>query len=322
MTSPLVTVVMPVYNGEKYLEEAVASILSQTYANLELIAINDGSTDASPAILASFKDPRLRIFHQENRGLSATLNRGIGLATGSYLARQDADDVSFPERVARQVEFLESHPDYCMVGTWSQILEEDRPTERGHRHPAGNAALKFSLLFDNYFVHSSVMLRKSALDRVGLYSTAQKRQPEDYELWSRLMRGGHGKMGNLPEKLVAYREVEGSICRSESRSFTDQVLAISMQNIASVSGRDLSDPVVGDLAALAHHAVDRVSERPDFKAMLALMTDAAAKFGDEGENDARSLRHEVLRRYWGIRKAYFMNRYGVFGRLLRTLVGR
>lgn len=322
MESPLVSVVLPVYNAERYLEESVASILSQSYRNFELIIINDGSTDASPEILKRFKDLRVRIFNQRNLGLSATLNRGIQLATGRYLARQDADDVSYPERLARQVAFLESQSDYCMVGTWSRILEEARLTERAHKHPEQNGELKFKLLFDNYFVHSSVMLRRSALDRVGLYCTEKLRQPEDYQLWSRLLRGGHGKMANIAEQLVGYREVEGSICRSDTRSFRGEVIEISMQNLAAVSGRELSDAVVGDLAALAHNACERVSDRPNFKAMLSLMTDAAAKFKAEGGSDGNSLEQEVLLQYATVRKLYFQHRFGLVQGKLRSLFSR
>lgn len=312
MDLPLVSVVLPVYNCEKYLEESISSILAQSYGDFELIIINDGSTDGSSAIIAGFNDPRIRLFDQENRGLSASLNRSICLARGRYLARQDADDVSFPDRLTRQVEFLENHPEYCMVGAWSQIWQEAVPTRRSHRHPEKNGALKFNLLFDSYFVHSSVMLRKSVLDSVGFY-TEKPGQPEDYQLWSRMLRGGYGRMANLPHQLVAYREVEGSICRLASRSFSDEVINLSMANLAACSGRPISDPAVGDLAALAHHAFCRLSGAPDFSSMLALMFVAAAKLqGDDGSCSGGGVRKEIYLRYARVRGAYMLHLWQSF----------
>ncbi|WP_136513077.1 glycosyltransferase family 2 protein [Geomonas edaphica] len=303
MSAPVVSVVLPVYNGDRFLEESLQSILRQSFTDLELIVINDGSTDGTREILERYcdRDPRLRVWHQENRGLSRSLNVGLELARGRYLARQDADDVSLPERIAKQVAFLDAHPDYCMVGTWSHIIEEQRHSLRFHRHPAENGPLKFNLLFDNFFVHTSVMVRKSALDAVGAYTTAQVRQPEDYELWSRLLRGRLGKMANLPEVLVEYREVEGSICRSDSRSFTDQVMAISRLNLAAFSGREPEDQLVADLSALVHGVFDQVSTRPDFAAIFMLLRRTAR--GVIGEAEATPM-GEVYRLFFALVKGY------------------
>lgn len=318
MTTPLVSIVMPVYNAEQYLAEAISSILAQSYGNFELIILDDGSTDGSAAIIAGYGDPRIRTVRQVNRGLSPTLNRGIEMAAGCYLARQDADDVSFPERLARQVEFLEEHPDCCMVGTWAEIWVEGSRTERSHRHPAENSALKLSLLFDNYFVHSSVMLRRSALDQVGCYTTAKKRQPEDYDLWSRLLREERWSMANIPEFLLAYREVEGSICRSDERSFLDEVLAISVTNLAHFSGRPATDPAVNALVALMHHAFDRVPDRPRLFDMLAVLSDASRTVS--GGAADHPLRREKLLRTARIAKAYYLKKRQVLSRDVRQLL--
>ena len=146
---PSVSVLLPVYNGAAYLEQAVQSILDQTYGYFELIVINDGSTDESSSIIERFKDARIRLYNQQNQGLAASLNHAVELSKGKYLARQDQDDVSFPQRFEKQVRFLESHPRCGMVGTWTSIWVQDRPTERAHRHPAGDLDIKFDLLFDN-----------------------------------------------------------------------------------------------------------------------------------------------------------------------------
>ena len=209
---PLVSVIFPVYNGAAYLREAIESILAQTYSNFELIIINDGSKDDSAMIIEQFRDPRIRFYSQVNQGLAATLNRAIGLTQGEYVARQDQDDISLPQRFEKQVAFLQTHPDHGMVGTWAEIWEGDKKTPRMHKHPAETAALKFALLFDNQFVHSSMMICRKVFDKVGLYSIDKTRQPpEDYELWSRVVR--EFEVANIPEPLVVYREMPGSMSR-------------------------------------------------------------------------------------------------------------
>ena len=117
----LISVILPVYNGSEYLTESIDCILNQTYSNFEFIIIDDGSTDDSAAIIANYTDVRIRFYSQQNQGLASTLNRGISLANGNYIARQDQDDVSLPNRFAQQVAFLEANPEYGMVGTWAAI---------------------------------------------------------------------------------------------------------------------------------------------------------------------------------------------------------
>jgi glycosyltransferase involved in cell wall biosynthesis len=236
---PAISVVLPVYNGERYLEEAIASILKQTFENIELIIIDDGSTDKSPSIVTSFVDSRIRFFRQENRGLAATLNRGIGLAKAGLIARQDQDDVSYPTRFEKQYNFLLENPGVAVLGTWADIWEDGKNTARTLTHPSGAAALKFNLCFDNYLVHSSIMMRKDVVDNLGGYTTDRNRQPpEDYELWSRIMQ--RYDLDNLPEKLIAYREVATSMSRQGVSPFKKNIEKISIENIARICN-DLVD---------------------------------------------------------------------------------
>ncbi len=209
---PLVSVVLAVRDGAAELPIAVDTILAQTLGDFELIAVNDGSSDGTAAILDGLRDPRVRVIHQQNMGLAAALNRGIAAARGRYVARQDHDDWARPTRLEKQVAFLGANPDCALVGTRAEIWMQGRKTRRAHDHPTDNAALQFELLFDNPFVHSSVMLRKSAVDAVGGYATDRSRQPpEDYELWSRLAR--RYKVANLPERLTVFREMPRSLSR-------------------------------------------------------------------------------------------------------------
>jgi glycosyltransferase involved in cell wall biosynthesis len=286
MPNPLVSVVLPVYNCPNYVGEAIQSVLAQTFHDYELLVIDDGSTDETPSVLARYRDSRVRVMTQSNRGLAATLNRGIELAKGRYIARQDQDDFSYPQRLARQVAFLEAHPGCGLVGTWADIWRENASTGRQHRHPSGNALLQYQLLLNNPFVHSSVMIRKAALDRVGPYSTDNGRQPpEDYELWSRVARVY--EVSNIPEVLHMYREVPGSMSRDGRSPFLEHLVTISAENIAWAAEADPASPQVVNIAALAHGAIHRLQGELDVRAMTAIFVRAARRVA--GERQARQI---------------------------------
>lgn len=273
MTVPLVSVVLPIYNGAADVSRAVASILSQTYDDFELITIDDGSRDNSYSILQSISDPRLRIFRQENMGLAATLNRGIALARGRYIARQDQDDLSHPERLAKQVAFMEANPECALLGTAADIWVGDQSTGRSHDHPTKHSLLCFDLLFNNPFVHSSVMLRRDAVLTIGGYSTDPSRQPpEDYELWSRMVR--QYRVANLADRLLVYREVPQSMSRTGPNPFLDKLVMLCAENLAHANGINPGDSACLDVAALTHSANHRLSARPDINRMCDLVATA------------------------------------------------
>lgn len=237
--SPLVSVIIPVFNGEKYLEAAISSILNQTYRNIEVIIINDGSSDSSEKIIHSIVDKRIIYKYQKNQGLSKTLNTAIKLSRGEYIVRQDQDDISLPERVEKQLAFLIENPEISMVGCGAKIWREGRETARSLRHPCSDSELKIALLFDNFFIHSSIMLRKKIFDKVGFYSESLQRQPpEDYELWSRVVK--EFPVANMKDLLVCYREVGNSMSRSGDRPFLKNVTKISLENQTWVSSGVIS----------------------------------------------------------------------------------
>ncbi|MBT8605260.1 glycosyltransferase [Polynucleobacter paneuropaeus] len=274
MTMPLVSVLFPVYNGGKFLMESIDSILNQSFSNFEIIAINDGSTDNSAELLDAITDPRVRVFHQENIGLAATLNRGLSLARGSLIARQDQDDLSYPERLAKQVEYMQLNPDCVLLGTAAEIWVGGKRSDRNHDHPTDHSTLAFDLLFNNPFVHSSVMMRRDDVIRIGGYSTDPSRQPpEDYELWSRLARVG--KVANLKERLLVYREVPMSMSRTGPNPFIDRLVTICSENLALANGQKTVDPVTTNVAALTHSAFHRLSKKFDVTAMCRAIENAA-----------------------------------------------
>lgn len=199
----LVTVIMPVYNGEAYVREAIDSILGQTFGDFELLAIDDGSGDRSAEIIGSYTDPRIRLVRNEvNLGVVQTLNRGLDLARGTFIARMDCDDRSLPERFARQIAFLSTHPEVGVCGTWMESIG-DR-TGYVWRYPTDPERIRCSLVFESVLAHPSVMMRRELIERLGLrYSLAYK-HAEDYGLW--VDAAEHFALANLPEVLVQYRK--------------------------------------------------------------------------------------------------------------------
>jgi hypothetical protein len=275
---PTVSVVLSVRNGGSDLPRAIETILNQSFTDFELIAINNGSIDGTREFLDQIADPRVRVYNQEDKGLAVALNRGISLARGRYIARQDHDDWALPTRIAQQVAFLDANPDHALVGTRAEIWVGDRSTGRFHDHPTEDQILRFDLLFNNPFVHSSVMMRKSALDRVGVYTTDPARQPpEDYELWSRIAR--HYRVANLAERLTVYREVSSSMSRDSAQPFQEKLVTISSENLTYVTGAEVPQQVHIDIAALVHNAEKRVSQNPDVDRMSAVIAEAGHRIG-------------------------------------------
>jgi GT2 family glycosyltransferase len=233
---PRVTVLLPVWNGERYLREAIDSILSQTFRDFEFLIINDGSTDSSPAILASYHDPRIRVVNNAtNLGLTRTLNHGLSLVTGEYTARQDADDISEPNRLARQVAYLDAHRQVALVGCSYKKIgpsgEElgDRPL------PTDCSDLRWALLFYNPFIHSAVMFRQELVkNTVGRYNEAFP-YVQDYDLWSRIARGL--PVANLPEYLVKYRHSPTSMSNNSVYAHEAEHFRVAVDNL-----REILDP--------------------------------------------------------------------------------
>lgn len=198
---PKVTVLMPVHNGEMYVAEAITSILNQTFHDFEFLIINDGSTDDTVKIIESFKDDRIRLIHNErNLQLIATLNKGIELAQGEYIARMDCDDFSLPERLSRQVSLMDDQRQIGICGTWILVKGAQ---EFINRYPVKHASIRCGLLFETMFAHPTVMIRKNEFVINGLAYDANDRHAEDYALWVRC--ADHLKLANIPEVLLQYR---------------------------------------------------------------------------------------------------------------------
>lgn len=192
------------------MREAIDSILNQTFRDFEFLIINDGSRDASRDIILSYRDPRIRLIDNEvNEGLTISLNKGLHLARGKYIARMDADDISLPERLGKQVAFIEANPDYGAVGCWGHFIDESGTPFQEIRMAADFELILAGIFFGNQMMHSSVLMDKDFINEIGGYNTMfQKAQ--DYELWFRVI-GHDKKVANLTEFLHRYRSHDENI---------------------------------------------------------------------------------------------------------------
>jgi glycosyltransferase involved in cell wall biosynthesis len=216
-----VTVVMPVYNAERYLCKAIESILGQTHRDIEFIIIDDGSTDSSAEIISHYKDSRIRFLqNEENLMICRTLNRGIEAATGQYLARMDADDVAYPNRLAVQLDFLRSHPTIAGVGARMR-------TTRGTvwKNPSDPQELHAAMYFANSLFHPTLFIRTSVFHDMTLRYDDQYLYAEEWDLWFRILR--NHQLANIPYVLMDYRfhaASSGELYRPQRFEFCSRVL--------------------------------------------------------------------------------------------------
>ena len=239
---PAISVVMSVFNGEAFLNEAVESILAQTFTDFEFITIDDGSTDCTPAVLSQYakRDERVRVFSQKNIGRAESLNRGIGLARASLIARMDADDIAFPQRLEQQFEFMKEHPEVGLLGGAIELV-----TSTGRRfgvdiQPAMDSDLRTGMARCNPFRHSTVIMRKETVLACGGY-----RKPlldaDDYDLWLRMAE--RTQIANLPQIVLSYRVHANQV---SVRNMTHQLLCCwAARAAASARSRGLPDPLSG-----------------------------------------------------------------------------
>ena len=207
---PKISVVMPVYNSEKYLPQAVESILTQTFADFEFLIVDDCSTDGTAQILADYaqRDPRIKVFHQQhNLGVAGALNVGCRQAQGELIARMDADDVSLPTRFETQVRFLDDNPEIVAVGSWVKVIDADDRMSGMISPPTNSNVVRWKLITENCLIHPTVMFRRAEVAEQSFYKIDIPGQ--DYELWARLSLSY--PLANLSEVLLYYRRWEGNV---------------------------------------------------------------------------------------------------------------
>jgi glycosyltransferase involved in cell wall biosynthesis len=246
-TNPRVTVLMSVYNGEEYLREAVDSILNQSFRDFEFLIINDGSTDSTKGIIESYDDPRIQLIDNgENIGLTRSLNRGLRLSRGEYIVRQDHDDVSMPERLERQVEFLDRHPEAVVVASNFQIINSENILIKvDYRRARDTALIAWRLLFYNCLAgHSQVMFRRKNILDLGGYSE-EYAFSQDHNLWLRINEVG--RISSIPDVLIKKREHEDSITSRFKEIQEENSLKQSQHALSKLIGKEISVQEVNDL---------------------------------------------------------------------------
>jgi len=224
---PAISILMPVYNGEAFLKQAINSVLVQSFLDWELIIINDNSTDKSPEIIKWYlgQDDRIRLISNEtNLGLVASLNEGINIAKGEFLARLDCDDYwSNPEKLSKQVNFLAQNPDCALLGAWADMIDESGKHLKNFCPPVADKKIRGQILWHNCFLHSSIMVRKSVLLEAGGYKR-EEQHVEDYGLWLRI--GKIAQFANLSEVLVSYRLVPQSVTRTKNAQQLKSIISL------------------------------------------------------------------------------------------------
>jgi len=236
-TMPKVSVIMPVYNGSKYLTEAIDSILRQTFNDFEFLIVDDGSSDNSLEIIRSYQDPRIRVIQNpQNLGISASLNNGIFAAQGEYIARMDCDDISLGDRFQKQIDFLDSHPEVIIVGSNMNIIGS--LFNQKLRYPLTHDDIVNSMLTSNPMGHPSVMFRRVDVSKLGGYRSMKewnKVSTEDYDLWLRMVAANY-RLANLPECLMNYRIHANSLTQM---AFANNQLFKGFNTCFYISGPDV-----------------------------------------------------------------------------------
>lgn len=212
--TPDISVVMAVFNAARFLRPAIESILAQTHQRFEFIIVDDGSTDDTAKIAASYSDSRIRLVAQEHSGLVATLNHGLQLSRGEFVARMDGDDLSHPSRLQKQFEFLRTHPQHAVVGSTYEVIDENSRPLRVEAVLLDDEDIRAEMLARNPFAHGSVMMRRAALELPEVYRDIPS--AEDWDLWLRLSQ--RWQLANLPEVLYSWRQTTGSVLHTSQRT--------------------------------------------------------------------------------------------------------
>ena len=256
LKSGLVSVVMPVYNDKRFLTKAIDSILAQTYENFELIII-DSSTDQETIDLIDRYDPKIKYIWKEKRGIANALNAGIKEARGEYIARMDADDISMPDRLEKQVRYLDAHLDTMLLGGQGIIIDEDDNEKGISKNPLAYDVIRAGLVFNNTFWHPTVMFRRKVFEDGFYYD--ENFTAEDYDLWTRLASGY--VIENLPDILIKYRQYGGNTSELLARRVSESVIRSNRNYVRSLWGIDAEKYSPDCFCQYKHFAAEDISPK-------------------------------------------------------------
>ena len=242
--APTVSVLMAVHNGEPHVRQAVDSILGQSLADFEFIIIDDHSTDGTPDYLARLDDPRIRLHRNAgNLGLTKSLNVGLDMARGRYIARMDADDIALPERLARQVAFLDANADHVLLGTGVVEIDGAGAAMKTDRQPMDDMAFRWTSLLRPPLRHPTAMFRSDPVKDAGLRYDETCRTAQDFDFWQRAL--AHGKAAVLGQPLLRYRVHDSNVTATRKQSQLETHRRIAVRNIER-----LFPPLTTDRAAI------------------------------------------------------------------------
>jgi glycosyltransferase involved in cell wall biosynthesis len=281
MNAPKISVLMPVYNAAKFLNQSIESILNQTFFDFEFIIIDDGSTDDSVAIIKTYDDPRIVfVRNKKNLGISETLNRGISLAKSSLIARMDADDISHPTRLQKQYDYMVKNPDCALLSSWARVVTEDLKFVRLERYRS--KFYYYNLIFECWMYHPTIIFRKKEVEEVGMYSMPYS---EDFDLFWKMSR--RFKIGNIAEALVDYRLSSTSLNVVLKKEEYDEANKQNvLRNLRYYLGEDvvISDSV---LECLRHNFTPILNDLETLPLCLAILQKITKKVLEE-ENPNRN----------------------------------
>lgn len=306
--SQKITVLMSVYNGEKYLRQAIDSILNQTFKDFEFLIINDGSTDSSVSIIKSYSDPRIRLIHnKKNIGLTRSLNKGLRLAKGAFIARIDADDVSLKERLKKQYEVLKMNSDIGLVGSWVRIINKKGEEIDNWKFNYNSEKIYYLLNFRNYLAHSSVMFRRELIQSLGGYNEAYK-YTQDFELWNRISKVT--KIYLVKKILVCIRNTSQSLFYKFYEQEKENSYQIVKNNLTQVLERELSLREINSLR------LRKLSQPKELETILKLFNEFDSKLLKKESKaidkiglNLEKVKRTMIRRKMGIVKGYLRQNY-------------
>lgn len=290
-----VSVVMSTFNCERFLPEAVDSILTQSFEDFEFIVINDGSTDATRAILDRYQvaDARMRVYHEPNRGIVHAVNRGCSMAQGKYIARMDSDDISVRDRLLWQVEFMETHPEIGLLGGAIGYIDERGHMFRIYQHPLTDEAIRGAMSrFEGSFCNPSTMMRKDVFVACGGYRRSFE-PAEDYDLWLRI--GKKARLGNLDAVVLQYRIHSSQVSQ---RKLIQQGLGMLGANHDATSRGGAEWEALASECLLTPEMLSRrgVSEAMQQQVLITRYRDSICTLSEMGDNQAAlSLSREMFR---------------------------
>jgi glycosyltransferase involved in cell wall biosynthesis len=295
---PIVSVLLPVYNAEAFLSEAVESVLEQTFNDFEFIIIDDGSTDSTADILDYYQkiDGRIRVYRQKNRGIAFALNRGIEKVRGDYIARMDADDICLPTRFEKQVAFLDENPEVGILGAGFQLITEFGMPGTIVNPPQQHSLIRWSLFFYCPIAHPTVMMRKTIADQLGGYiletdTKGDRYTIEDYDLWVRASRVT--KLYNLQEVLLYLRKHNSNLSDMNIDRHIRNAAFLSQELISNVLGEDVPIRTVEQFQRKEFHTSSELFEsaRLIYKLFNAYIVEEKLTASEQ-----RLLRHDAARR--------------------------